>query len=131
MGRRFKRRRSLKERDRRAEERHHDGEFFWVSPWRTRGQAPPSSASDPVWCITRALPLRDVFHRSKGDPDQRFAKIRCPHCGRRLRPMTVDIENGYGEFYAYLPRHKIRKTHQPRKRKQTRAGTPGRNGLRG
>ena len=130
MSRRFKRRRSLKERDRRAEEPHHDGVFFRVVPWRTR-HAPPTSTANSTWCTTQALPLRAFFYRSKGDPDQRFAKVRCPHCGRRLRPMTVDVENGYGEFYAYLPRHKVRKTHQPRKRKQTRAGTPGRNGLRG
>lgn len=118
------------------EHQPHDGaSFYYVAPWPTREA--PKASSDVPWCSRQARSLFAVPH------DQRpahgnvglyaaFGKIRCPDCGRRLQLMTVDIENGYGDFYPYIPPHKIRKLKVKTGRVATgRSVTKDRRGARG
>ena len=134
MSRRFKRRRSLKERDRRAEPPH-GGRPVVVFPTRfVHAPGPEAIAHDSApWCMRTATYTNQHGHFSRGpaDPDRRFPKVRCPRCGRRLRLMTVDIEHGYGDFWPYYPPHKIRKTKHRHKIKRTRSGPAGRASRRG
>ncbi len=50
----------------------------------------------------------------------RFGKVRCPKCGRRLQLLTFDIEQGYGDFWPYIPPHKVRKLKARRSTKTER-----------
>lgn len=68
--------------------------------------------SQVPWCSTHPIPFRGTRGESGiADKTHTFKKVRCPDCGRRLQLMTVDIEHGYGDFWPYIPPHKIRELH--------------------
>lgn len=98
-------------RDRTPKERH-GGTWWWNAPWRTR-QA--SYAEDAAWCRKEATAIREKGARGKA---------RCPDCGRRLTLMQVDIEQGYGDFWPYLPPHKVPPAKQAKARAAAEATPP-------
>ncbi len=84
---------------------HEGAGFYFAPPWPTRDT--PKAPSTVPWCTTTAL--RYDGPTTGTGLYAAFRKVRCPVCGRRLQLMTVDIENGYGDFWPYIPPHKIRK----------------------
>lgn len=80
-------------RDRTPKERH--GGLWLYSAGKTR-RVPETE--DAAWCRKTSTAIRDKSARGK---------MRCPDCGRRLTLMQVDIEDGYGDFWPYLPPHKV------------------------
>lgn len=84
---------------------HDGGPYYFSPPWSTR--AAPKAPSEVPWCTKVRLQYTDPF--VKRGLHAAFKMVRCPTCGRRLQLMTVDIENGYGDFWPYIPPHKVRK----------------------
>ena len=101
---------------------HEGGPFYWgFPPWKTREA--PLAPSEVPWCTRGRL----RYDGTEGNILSRgryaaFRKVRCPKCGRRLQLMTVDIESGYGDFWPYLPPHKIRALKVPKPRRKMREG---------
>jgi len=83
-------------------EKPHDGIYReWTRQTNTTESKVP-------WC-TRVAFRYDGPDAGVASLTETFRKVRCPACGRRLQLMTVDIEHGYGDFWPYIPPHKIRK----------------------
>lgn len=96
---------------------HDGGPYYYNAPWRTREA--PKAPSEVPWCkrVMKAL-----------NPSVGFGKIRCEDCGRILQVMAVDIENGHGDFWPYLPPHKRKEletikqqAHNRRKKRKERS----------
>ena len=92
-----------------AFQERHDGTYYYFAPWRTRQGTPTSAKTEVPWC-TREPQRYDGSDAGHADLTHRFNKVRCPTCGRRLQLLTIDIENGYGDFWPYIPPHKVRIT---------------------
>jgi hypothetical protein len=90
-------------------EPYEGGPYFWIAPWRTRRAPVVIAEGSRPWCSAKPVAIHGLA-AGKADATHTFRKVRCPECGRRLQPMTVDCEPGYGDFYPLLPPHKIRKT---------------------
>lgn len=111
---------------------HEGASYYYVAPWSTR--AAPKAPSEVPWCTKSRISLAGELTGKKSETGlyASFGKVRCPKCGRRLQIMTVDIENGYGDFWPYLPPHKIRELKMKEGRKKTgRSVTRDRRGARG
>lgn len=111
MSKAHKRRRSLRIRDQRAErrlERSAHEPVYYILGKKERAAPPPQaiSAKSPPWCSNTGFAADKVGSFDRSSKVQHFPKARCPYCGRRLQLMTVDIENGYGDFWPYFPPHK-------------------------
>lgn len=116
--------------------RQKDG-WSWMSPNRTRSPNPAPSALP--WCTRTRVSLHSrapnttrkprLFKNGRGElqqasPNSKTRTVRCPDCGRRLTTTLVDIESGYGDWWEFLPPHKIRKTKAKlRTKKTTRSGS--------
>jgi hypothetical protein len=106
---------------------HDGGPWYFVPPWRTR--AAPTAPSEVPWCTREAVPFREEAGGTGAHAA--FGKVRCPRCGRRLQLMTVDVEHGHGDFWPYLPPHKIRVLHVKGKARVKRRVTRDRRTSRG
>lgn len=104
-------------RDRTGREPH---EGAWRATLNGGARSAPTTTAGRPGC-PRNVPVKRFKRQSRAviprPPDElacrgdgKWRKVRCPTCGRRLTLETTDYEDGYGDWGARLPPHKIRKT---------------------